>query len=172
MRKDPFQDFMEKSTSSTLRGEDIEAIRKAREESTKQEDIKRIQEQTRLKEEALRRKQREEGARVGDAKTPSKLNILSIINLKSTKEGFTFDGRTNDGSLVKDIFLSRDSFGEISKLVKRRQDLIKKQKRQKIIEFAIIYPGAVISLVYIIHTFMTYLPLLRGFFSADFGAFN
>lgn len=171
MRKDPFQDFMEKSQSSSLRGEDVKAIRKAREESTKEEDIKRIQEQAKIKEETLKNKQREEAKTIDGDKIPSKLDILSIINLKSTKEGFVFDTRDHDGRIIKDIFFSKASFNEINKLVHRKQDLINKQKRQKIIEFAIVYPGAIISLIYIIHTFVTYLPLLKSFFSADFGAF-
>ena len=122
---------MEKSSSSTLRGEDIEAIRKAREASTKEEDIKKIQEQTRQREVAAKEKQKETEASLAGGTIPSRLNIINIFNLKGTAKGFVFDGRNGDGSIIKDISLSTAAFLEIDKMIQRKKAIVNKQKKQK-----------------------------------------
>lgn len=172
MRSDPLQKFMEESTLSSLRGEDIAAKRKAQQEAVKAEDIKRIQEEAKRKADTAKQQKTAAESKLANKTLPNNINITHALNIKMKGSDFIFDAKNIDGSIVRDIKLSKDAWLELHKIINAKQTIIKKEKRKKLMEFAIIYPGAVISLVYLIHTLMTYLPLIKSFFSADFGAFK
>jgi hypothetical protein len=88
-----------------------------------------------------------------------------IENIRKTEEGFVFDVVTTiNGEIIKDLLLPADKVYP-PKREEAQQHLIESQQKQKkMIKFAIIYPAAIVSLIVIIHGFITILPMLQGLF--------
>ena len=86
----------------------------------------------------------------------------SIENVRKTGDGFLLDVITEEGDVIKDLFLPYD------KIYSRRSEVAQERiadiqdRQRKIMTFVIIYPAAIVSLMIIIHGFMQILPILQN----------
>ena len=94
-----------------------------------------------------------------------KARFKGIFNIQQKNNGFSFDVEMSDGTVIRDALLPTNILMNMKNVIDKKEEKQKKEKRKRILEIAIIYPGAVISLMYIIHTFAQLYPRVMGILS-------
>lgn len=92
------------------------------------------------------------------------LRDTSIYNIRNNNEGLFFNLKIN-GTINKNInnlFIPSRFYDQIAPNQRKNLIIISKSK---LVEYFLVYPGAILSLVVIISTFFRYLPTIRSFFN-------
>lgn len=97
--------------------------------------------------------------------TPIQNSKTHVENVRKSEEGFTFDVLiTKNNTIIKDVFLPADKIYSRKTQEAKEHSKRLKARQRKTIEFIIIYPAAIVSIMTIIHGFMTILPKLQNIF--------
>lgn len=85
-----------------------------------------------------------------------------ILNVRRTDNGFVFDVLEDGGDMVQGVFLSKDKIYDAENL--RIRKMLKKERRHKlsIMEDLVIFPIALILLVYLLNILIDFILKVRG----------
>jgi hypothetical protein len=91
-----------------------------------------------------------------------------IYNVRDNGDGVYFDVKIggDNRSVVTNLFIPAKYFCQEIEVYARKKNLIIISK-SKLVEYILVYPGAVISLILIVLTFLKYLPIIREFFNVS-----
>jgi len=90
---------------------------------------------------------------------------VNIYNIRKNDNGLYFDIKIpgDNGKNIADLFIPSKFYQQIESYYTRRGLIV--ISKAKLVEYFLVYPGALASLVLIISTFFRYLPILKNLFN-------